>query len=212
MRISAEGSYSTGNNQRLLGRFKTDYEYADSLMDADLGILTSYGEQSSVKTDQDWFGGLNLQFVPANSLRPFILGNIESSFQRRIAYRYQAGLGAEYTFIRDSAHLLKFSAAFLQDNTKLSEQELSSRRISFRLKGFIIFPANGLRLFLESYLQPSAYTISDTRLRTIFTAEFPITKSFTLRSTTLHTYENIIAPGRLRNDLSITFGFGIVLR
>ncbi len=118
----------------------------DSLMELSGLLAFDYGETTDRETDQSvvsrrsWLGAFGLDWRPLNTWSPFVFGTGEQSFQKRIDFRYNAGLGVKYTLESNDTTRIDLSGAGLAEQTFPTGDETSATssdaimRLSVRLR------------------------------------------------------------------------------
>lgn len=97
-------------------------ERADSLFESQSVFRFNYGEATNRDgvrevNRRNWSAAASLDFRPTDRYRPFVSGRMESSFERRIALRYNAGAGMRVSWTRDRRNRIDLSAAILAERT-----------------------------------------------------------------------------------------------
>jgi len=116
------GSVFFGNRQQSQVNMRTEVELANSLFESLLEGRFTYG----VATDGDgvsqvnrrsWLLRSSVDLRPESRWRPFVSGQAESVFERRIALRYDAGTGIKYDNRIDRDNRVEFSMAIIAERT-----------------------------------------------------------------------------------------------
>lgn len=116
------GSVFYGNQSQVILTTRGEVERADSLFESSANLRFSYGQA----TDDDgvrsvnrrsWLARTTLDLLPAARLRPFLSGRIESSLERRIALRYDAGTGIRGDLYRSERGRVDLSTSVVAERT-----------------------------------------------------------------------------------------------
>lgn len=99
---------------------------ADSMYELSSQGTFSYGEAEddqgeSFVVSRAWDLEASLDWHPYARVSPFVFGQGESSFQRRIDFRYNLGAGGKFTFVQSERSRLDLSLALLAEQTFLRD-------------------------------------------------------------------------------------------
>lgn len=116
------GSVYFGNTSQTTVNTRLSTERSDSTYDLATEATYAYGEAEngdgrSFVVKRAWDFEASLDWTPEASLSPFAFGQGESSFERRIDFRYNVGGGGKYTFTRSDRSRLDLSLALLAEQT-----------------------------------------------------------------------------------------------
>ncbi|MEX2529150.1 MAG: DUF481 domain-containing protein [Gemmatimonadota bacterium] len=97
------GSFFFGNRDQTIFSTRGGIQRADSLFESATEFRFNYGTQTNDEGEtsvsaRSWSAGTELDFRPGERWVPFVSGNMESSFERRIALRYDTGAGLKMSF------------------------------------------------------------------------------------------------------------------
>ncbi|TVP76844.1 MAG: DUF481 domain-containing protein [Gemmatimonadales bacterium] len=127
-RVQSElgGSFFFGNREQTTFSTRTQVERADELFESSTDLRFNYGEAPNsdgdrVVTRRSWTADASLDFRPQDRWRPFVSGHMQSSFERRIALRYDAGAGLRVNWDRDRRNRVGFSLSILAERTYARE-------------------------------------------------------------------------------------------
>ena len=212
-RIASDGTAQFGNVQRVLLRNTFSSSVRNEMYDAELQALYVYGEQAKVVTENDLLCNINMGIDTYENSSILLFGTYESSRLRRIQHRYQIGVGPKYIFSNTiSSHWTGSVVCLLDRTTFESSEELSSNRISLRIKGRQSIIEKKLILSTEMFYQPSLSDFTnDFRWRSNTRFEIPVSQSIAITSSVTYSYESITRLGRLPGDTALTFGFMVQL-
>jgi hypothetical protein len=204
--LSAEGNFQSGNVERILGVARAETRATDSLVEAVATANFAYGEQNDVKAEHNTLGIFDITLFPFKTFYPFVFGSGEFNRQRSIDHRWQVGGGGGIFLLKEKANRLKISAALIADETKFTTQTVTGARLSLRVKGRHQVFSTPLIFSHTSFYQPALNDSKNYRATALLTVDFPFTEIFALRAAFEDTYENVVAPGRKKNDVRLTFG------
>lgn len=208
LRLSADGTFQSGNVERILLRSGVSTVLTSNVLEIDASALYAYGEQNKQSAENDVLANGSVSVPVYDGLSALFFGTSEISRLRRIDFRYQAGIGGKYVFFNSANNTLKTSLVTLFDATDFANSNpITSTRLSLRIKGRHQLIESYLFLLHETFYQPSVNSPQrDFRWRTSVTLEAPISKTFSLTTTFVNSYESIVSPGRLNNDATLTIG------
>lgn len=207
-RITADGTASTGNVERVLIVARGEFVYTGGeVLRITLNPLFSYGEQNKRLAEQDLMVNLNWEWFYNKRLYGFMFGTNEISNLRAIKERWLGGAGFGIRLVRSANTNITITNAVIYESTDFfTNQDVFVWRNSFRLKGTH-------RLFKQkltfSYLGNVLPSLSDNNLRWNASAslDLPISKVLSLRTAVENSYESVVAENRLNNDFRWTLGF-----
>lgn len=113
-------SQSTVTTRAATSRADSTYEFSSQATFTYAEAENDRGESFVVNRAWDLEGSLDWR--PHAVVSPFISGQIESSLQRRIDFRYDLGGGAKYTFVQDDRTRVDLSVALLAEQTYRAEE------------------------------------------------------------------------------------------
>ena len=111
-----------GNTEQRVITTHVGVAHADSTFELQSDARFSYGEASAdsgrrLVSKRSWFASVSFNHQPFTRFSPFFSGSVESSLEKRIHLRYNAGLGGKLTFVRNDATDANFSLALLGEKT-----------------------------------------------------------------------------------------------
>lgn len=122
------GSFFFGNRDQTNFSTRAEIERADSLFESTTEFRFLYGTQTDDEgvtsvSARSWGAASQLDFRPEAPWQPFVGGSIESSFERRIALRYDTGAGFKVSFRGEdgSRNRVDFSVSILAERTYARE-------------------------------------------------------------------------------------------
>ncbi len=182
-KASLNGAFFFGNTRQTTVATEAGVAHADSTLELKAGGRFVYGEtntedQGTTVTKRSWMTTLSADYHPLSTVSPFVLATAESSFEKRIDLRVNAGVGAKYTFLREDGNKLDVSLAVLGERTTFpdSSEESTLARWSTR--------------FRASHKLNDRVSVSH---ETFYRPELDDVEHFTLTSTTSITYQLVSA-------------------
>jgi hypothetical protein len=116
------GSVFFGNRPQTQFTAKSEIERSDPLFESNTQFQFTYGVSENndgvvTVSRRSWTALSSLDFRPEDRWRPFVSGRMESSFERRIALRYDAGAGVKLDSQTDRNNRTEFSLSLLAERT-----------------------------------------------------------------------------------------------
>lgn len=167
--VEAEAGASLyfGNTSQTTVNTRLSSSRTDSTYDFSTQSSFAYGEAEddtgeAFVVKRAWDVGASLDWHPYARLSPFAFGRGESSFERRIDFRYNLGGGGKYTFVRTEESRLDLSLALLAEQTFASEglppdadvDESVLARWSLRFRGDRELSEGRVVLSTENFYKP----------------------------------------------------------
>lgn len=126
------GSFFFGNRDQTHFSTRAGIERADSLFESSTEFRFLYGTSTNDEgvtsvSARSWNVQSQLDFRPESMWQPFVSGSIESSFERRIALRYDTGAGMKLAF-RDPdnrRNRFDFSLSILAERTYARDPDVA---------------------------------------------------------------------------------------
>lgn len=122
------GSFFFGNRDQTHFSTRAGIERADSLFESSTEFRFLYGTSTNDDgvtsvSARSWVASSQLHFRPDARWQPFVSGSIDSSFERRIALRYDTGAGIKMAFrgTDNRSNRVDFSVAILAERTYARE-------------------------------------------------------------------------------------------
>jgi len=124
--VEVSGTVSFGNNPQTLVTTQTGITHNDSALTVRSDLRLLYGQaatedRGSEVTRRTWLGTVGADWYPYEKYSPFVLGSYESSFERRVRSRINAGAGGKVTVVRTPETRLDFSVALLAERSALPD-------------------------------------------------------------------------------------------
>ena len=141
--VELAGSLFIGNKPQTVLTTRGTASHRDSTFELSTDLRFTYGESNrdGVRevSQRLWYGSASLDVWPHAGHSPFLLGTVESSFERRIDMRISGGVGHKMTFVSNDRALANLSIAMLGEHSRLPgadgvpvREELA--RLSLRLR------------------------------------------------------------------------------
>lgn len=204
--VALTGSLNSGNLDRKLLVFRSDFSWAGKVVSLDLHPRFSFGEQNRQLAEREPYIDALVNFFHQRKFYGFMATNMEASNLRGIHLRVLGGVGLGWHMIRTEAVKLSFTNLVLYETTDfITSEDLELWRSSARLKGQYSLFKNKITLKHWFYFQPS-FTAKNFRWNGILSVEFPIYKNLQFRLNVEDVYESLVPEGRRNEDRSISLG------
>lgn len=132
--IEAEvgGTVFYGNREQNHFNVGTQIEREDALFESATEFRFTYGtapdaERKREVVRRSWVANSSLDFQPNERIRPFVSGRMESSFEREIGLRYDAGTGFKFDHRIDRDNRTEFSVSILAERTYSRSPDADTR-------------------------------------------------------------------------------------
>lgn len=134
------GSLFFGNTRQTLVTGRTSVARADSAYELKGNVRFTYGESSNEDDEafvskRSWLGSLNYDHRPFGRYSTFLISTLETSFEKRIDFRYDFGIGEKLTFVRTATTRADISLALLGERTYLPQPVLDATENLLRWSG-----------------------------------------------------------------------------
>ena len=219
-KLSANGSWLTGNVERLLILSSADITIIEEPWAIRSSNTYQYGTINKKLTENDLFSRNFFYLFPKNEVYPYLMGWIESNKRRNFSFRYQIGPGLSWGFINDESSSIKisFTATYEMTNYRSSvysiakyngDEYLDLFRGTIRLFGKHQLFENKIRLVYEAWGQRAFDDKENHRLYGNIVLEFPFTKLLSFRTGYNYYYESVVLTGVKPRDSFLFFGISI---
>jgi len=209
-RFIGDGNFTKGNVNRSLMVLRAELIFSGPVINIATNPRFTYGKQNGVLAERDTYVDLFVDVFKKRKTYVFGLAALETSNLRRIDLRQMVGAGVGYRVVKTQSHDLSLTDALLYESTNFFEKAtVSTIRNSFRIKGKHSFLSDKFRFNHLTFIQPALNDLSNLRWNTILSAELPLNKWVTLRTSFENSYESVVEVGRKRNDSRITFGISV---
>lgn len=160
---------------------------------------------------RSWVFQNALDYRPFAKLSPFLQSRLEKSFEKRIDFRYDIGVGGKYAFIRDDITRLDFSLAILAEETMPSddvagaEDELLARW-SARFRYRRIFGEDRLTFESVTFYRPEFSEFGNYTLSSVNSLAVQLNSSLSLKLALIDNYDSLAEErgARSNNDGQFT--------
>lgn len=171
----------------------------------------TYGETNKQVQEREYFTDLSTTAFYEKRIYGLAFGIAESSNLRKVKTRTLAGAGLGFRFIKNNPNAdLTMSIAGIYEHTDfLTKNDITTARVSVRLRGTYTLFKGKLKLYHLGFFQPSVLDTKNVRWNGIANIEIPVSEHFSLRASVENSYESVVAEGRKNNDFRSTFGFSI---
>lgn len=220
-KLSVNGSWITGNVERLIINNNLDLSHSGKHIGLKTSNTYTYGTIFKQKTENDIFSRNFIYLNPRKRFYPYAMLWLQNSLRQKIDFRYQAGMGVTYGLIRQPKHQLKLSTTITREQTRydgtvffetpqnLSENKIDNWRSTFRVLGEHRLLNGKLKAHYESWYQPAFDDGNNWRYFINAVLELPISKFVSFRSALIYSHENIVLSTIKRDDKLVTFGLSI---
>jgi hypothetical protein len=126
VKAEANASLFFGNTRQSTVATRLSAGRADSTFEVKSDGEFTYGEAETSDRQmyvnkRSWRAGLTGDYRPFARVSPFALAGVESSLEKRVDLRYNAGAGAKYVFVRSERTASDFSLALLGERSRLPQ-------------------------------------------------------------------------------------------
>lgn len=133
--VQANGNLLFGDTEQRAFGGRTTVARADSVLEFSGALQSLYAEASVGGGDRTvikrlWLGSVNADWHPQARWSPFLLTTLETNLEKRIASRYNAGLGLKYTAYRAEQTELSLSVALLDERIRPLGVDANSSRLT----------------------------------------------------------------------------------
>lgn len=207
-KYALDGNYSSGNVNRLLISNKLAFNYHYKIYEFNLSTSYIYGKQNLIKTENDYFCGITSNIWNRSKVYIWGTASTEKSFSRGTNHRENIGAGVGFNLIAyRKDRNLTVTYGYLYENTDyIILDDIETVRLSARIKGRHSFLKKLIQLHHETFIQPSIVAANNYRWRTTISLEIPLTKYMNFKSGYQYIYENVVNPGKKKEDNNLTFG------
>lgn len=129
------GSLLFGDTEQRAFGTRTSLSRADSVFEFSGSLQTLYGEASLIDEPRRvvkrlWLGAITADWHPEARWSPFLLATFESSLEKRLARRYNTGVGVKYTVLRNEIRDVSLSVALLDERVTPDSPGATSSRLT----------------------------------------------------------------------------------
>ena len=212
-RLTADGTFTSGTVNRSLLQLVGSFDLALSQV-AKLSTTPSFvfGRQSGLLAEREYFGDARLSLFHQNRLYYLAFGSYERSNLRQILNRYTAAAGAGYKLLNRKRAYISVTNVFIREfSDYVILSDINIWRNSARLYGEYSFDDGRWVLSHTAYYQPAlgrgnAELPRNVRWNGSASLQYKFSTYLSFRTTLANSYESIVDPGRVNNDLRLTLG------
>lgn len=209
-RISADGTYTSGNVNRALMQFLSNFDWNSSkLVKFSSSPSYVYGQQNKALAERELFIDLRSSFLYEKQLYYLAFTSFERSNLRKINNRFIGAAGIGLKLIQKKTAYLSVTNVLLYEKTDfVINEKFPDRNLwrnSTRLFGEYTFKDSKISLSHTIYVQPGI-TENNFRWNGNMIAKYQVSKNVSFRTVIENSYESIVVPGRKNNDFRWTFG------
>lgn len=219
-KLSANGSWLTGNVERLLILSSADIAFIEEFWALRSSNTYQYGTVSKKLTENDLFSRNFFYLLPRNVVYPYLMGWVETNKRRNFFLRYQIGPGFSWEFVKEKMSSIKisFTATYEMTNYRNSvysdikyngENIIDLFRGTIRLFGKHRLFENKIKLAYEAWGQWAFENKDNYRLYGNIVIEYPLTKLLSFRTGYNYYYESVVISGVKPHDSFLFFGVSI---
>ncbi len=206
-RLTADGTATRGNVNRFLLQLTGAFDFAASKR-FKLSSTPSfvYGRQNFLLNEREWFGDFRTTYRHEERVYYLAFGSFERSNLRKILSRWIVAAGAGVKIVNRPKAYLSLTNVLLHENTDYLElNDISVWRNSARLFGTYTLNDH-LTISHSTFWQPALNKRGNVRWSGSVSVQIKMTNALSLRSTLANSYESVVVPGRVRDDLRWTMG------
>lgn len=211
-RLTADGTFTSGNVNRSLFQLVSAFDIDVSRV-AKLSTTPSFvfGRQNGLLAEREYFGDTRLTMFYENRLYYLAFGSYERSNLRQILNRFTAAAGIGYKLLAKKRAYISITNVLLREYTDYVElSDVNIWRNSARLFGEYTFDKDRWSIAHTVFYQPALSRQEGHPLNVRWNGSVSIQYKFStylsFRSTLANSYESIVVPGRVNNDLRLTVG------
>ena len=224
IRASVTGAVQQGNVDVVTVRSKIDFTLAPTRKLVFKSQNSSlYQAFYAVKADNDIFSRNYFYINPYRRLYPFAIGYVSTNFRRKIDWRYFVGAGATVQLWRTRKNIIKASMSAVYETTRFSaltyndvtyngSPTIALWRPTAWLSGWHYLNEGKLRLYYETFYQPSFSNAQNYRWQATIGFDLSVWRELALSALYTHTHEHVVITGIKQTDKLLTMGLSYTLR
>ncbi len=207
-RLTVDGTATRGNVNRLLVQLTGAIDYsASKRFKLSSNPSFVYGRQNFLLNEREWFGDFRTTYRHEERVYYLAFGSLERSNLRKILSRWIVAAGAGVKIVNKSNAYLSLTDVLLHENTDYLElNDISVWRNSARLYGEYTINER-FTISHTTFWQPALNQRNNVRWNGSVSLQLKMTNALNLRTTLANSYESIVVPGRVRDDIRWTMGF-----
>jgi hypothetical protein len=206
-RLTADGTATRGNVNRFLLQLTGAIDFtASKRFKLSSNPSFVYGRQNFLLNEREWFGDFRTTFQHEKRVYYLAFGSFERSNLRKILSRWIVAAGVGVKIVDQPKVYLSLTNVLLHENTDYLElDDISVWRNSARLYGSYTV-TKYLTISHTTFWQPALNQRGNVRWNGSFSMDIKMTNALSLRTTIANSYESVVVPGRVRDDLRWTMG------
>ncbi|ULQ56812.1 DUF481 domain-containing protein [Flavihumibacter rivuli] len=219
-RLTANGSWITGNVERLLLIGTADLYTVHEQWAFRTANTYQYGTIAKNLTENDLFSRNFFYLHPRQRFYPYLMAWVETNKRREIALRYQYGPGISWAALSKQDNQLKLSFTLTYESAEYSRNNFGNSRYdndpfietfrgTIRVYGQHRLLNNKLKFRYECWGQQSFEDRQNYRLHGEFALELPLTSMTSFRVGYNYNYESIVLEGIKKRDGFLLFGIAV---
>ncbi|HEY0971620.1 MAG TPA: DUF481 domain-containing protein [Gemmatimonadales bacterium] len=192
------GSVFVGNKPQTVLTTRGTTSHRDSTFELSADLRFTYGESNRdgerEVSQRLWYGSASVDVWPHAGHSPFLLGTVESSFERRIDLRVSGGVGHKMTFVSDGRSLANLSIAMLGEHSRLPgsdgeivTEELARLSLRLRLRRKM---SERAELSHETFYRPEYASMTSFTFSNAVTAGYKMNDAVALKVSYLDNYDS----------------------
>lgn len=206
-RLTADGTATRGNVNRFLLQLTAAFDVSLSRrfkLSSNPSFV--YGRQNFILNEREWFADFRTTYRHEERIYYLAFGSVERSNLRKILGRWTVAGGVGWKIIDQQKAYLSLTNVLLHERTDFLElNDINVIRNSARLFGEYTIN-NYLTLTHTTFWQPALNQRGNRRWNGSLSLQVKLTNALNIRSTIANSYESVVAPGRVRDDLRWTMG------
>lgn len=204
----AQGIFNRGNVNRNVFNSSLSLKRQNDTLDYTLKSNYSFSTQDGEKIENDFLLNGNLDINKYKYVFMFISGGYETSLKRGIHDKFNIAPGLGYNFVRtDSIEVsLSFAPLMYEYIDFYEKSDIDLKRGSIRFKVKTVFKKFNIKTVL--WYQPS-YDVVSNRINLNFDLNIPLSKRFSLVTSYIYEYDELVDEGRQDFDSKLLFGIRI---
>ena len=162
--------------------------------------------------EREYFGDARVTFLHERRLYYLAFGSYEKSNLRQISNRYTLAGGIGYKLIARKRAYVSITNVLIREYTDYAIlSDVNTFRNSARLFGEYTFGADRWSVSHTVFYQPALQASPEGLPRNIrwngsVSVQYKFSTNLSFRTTLANSYESIVVPGRVNNDLRLTVG------
>ncbi|MBA4851626.1 DUF481 domain-containing protein [Emticicia sp. BO119] len=209
-RLSADGTYTSGNVNRALMQFASGIDWnLSNILKFSSSPSFIYGQQNKQLNEREIFADFRTTVLYEKRFYYLGFGSYERSNLRKIGNRLIAAGGVGFKLIDKGIYYLSVTNVLLYEWTDfINNKDIPDKNLwrnSTRFFGEYSLADGKMTISHTLFLQPS-FTEKNFRWNGNLIFRYQITKRTAIRSMIEDSYESVVVSGRKNNDFRWTFG------